>query len=81
MYSLLKRAKRLTGSLKEVLLDGAGERDVPAISLDHCNGNVESAWDTQRRRETGCTHEVHCVGGITDYSIPSVSCSYAVHTP
>lgn len=41
LYSLLKRARRFTGSLKAALLGVEGESEVPAISLDHCD--LESA--------------------------------------
>lgn len=65
LYSLLKRARRFTGSLKAALLGVDGESEVPAISLDHCGlesaSNFHSSMGSYRRP----TYKIHVLWGIT----------------
>lgn len=73
LYSLLKRARRFTGSLKAALLGVDGESEVPAISLDHCGMESASNFHSFMGNRNRPTYKIHLLWGIT--LSRAISCS------
>lgn len=51
LYSRLKRARRLLGSCEAALLAVDGDKEVPAISRDHCTPRCQQCYMKERQ---GC---------------------------
>jgi hypothetical protein len=64
LYSRLKRASRLSGLLLDALLAPAGERDVPAMSRDHCEVTLVQEELKISRLGRSWTYKVHCLQSI-----------------